>query len=87
MSIIKFTHLEPWQALPCSEKMTAKKEDKDPRGSEPVPQPWINRFSSLAGPRLREIFDRDLEETPPELVEQIERLRKAERELSGRKRK
>lgn len=52
-----------------------------------MPQPWINRFSSLAGPRLREIFARDLEETPPELVEQIERLRKAERELSGRKRK
>jgi len=67
--------------------MTAGKEDEDPPGNEPVPQQWINRFSSLAGPRLREIFDRDLEETPPELVEQIERLRKAERDWSGRKRK
>lgn len=67
--------------------MTTGKDDQAPPGSEPVPQPWINRFSSLAGPRLREIFARDLEETPPELVEQIERLRKAERELSGRKRK
>jgi hypothetical protein len=42
---------------------------------------WIDEFEKRAGPLLREIFEKDLGTTPPELIERIEMLRKAEKKL------
>lgn len=48
---------------------------------------WIDEFEKRAGPRLREIFEKDLGNTPPELIERIEMLRKAEKKLLNGKQK
>lgn len=48
---------------------------------------WIDEFEKRAGARLREIFEKDLGTTPPELIERIEILRKAEKKLLNREHK
>jgi predicted transcriptional regulator len=49
---------------------------------------WIYEFEKRAGPWLREIFKQDLGTIPPELIERIEMLRKAENKLlNGKPRK
>jgi len=45
---------------------------------------WIYEFSKRAGPLLREIFEKDWNETPREITEQLERLRQMERKLQKR---
>ena len=49
------------------------------RGAE-----WIYEFSKRAGPLLREIFEKDWNETPREITEHLERLRQIERKLQKR---
>ena len=46
---------------------------------------WLREFEKRAGEKLREIFDQDLQDTPPKLVEQLERLRQAEQKILTRK--
>ena len=48
---------------------------------------WLREFEKHAGEKLREMFDQDLQDTPPKLVEQLERLRQAEQKLLNRKSK
>ena len=48
---------------------------------------WLREFEKRAGEKLREIFDQDLQDTPPKLVEQLERLRQAEQKIITRKSK
>lgn len=48
---------------------------------------WLREFEKRAGEKLREIFDQDLQDTPPKLVEQLERLRQAEQKFLNRKSK
>ena len=48
---------------------------------------WLREFEKRAGEMLREIFDQDLQDTPPKLVEQLERLRQAEQQILNRKSK
>ena len=45
---------------------------------------WIYEFSKRAGPLLREIYEKDWNETPREITEQLERLRQIERKLQKR---
>lgn len=39
---------------------------------------WIFEFERIAAPRLKEIFEQDLDGTPKKIIEQLERLRLAE---------
>ena len=48
---------------------------------------WIEEFEKRAGLQLRAIFEKDITKTPPELIERIEMLRKAEKKLLNGKQK
>ena len=39
---------------------------------------WIFEFERTAAPRLKEIFEQDLDGTPKKIIEQLDRLRVAE---------
>ena len=42
---------------------------------------WIHEFGKKVRPRLREIFEKDLNSPPREITERFERLRQVERKL------
>ncbi len=46
---------------------------------------WLEEFQKKAGPRLRAIFEKDLNGLPKRIVDKIEELRKQERQLMARK--
>lgn len=46
-----------------------------------MPDRWVFEFRKRAGPKLRELFDVNSEEMPPEIVERLERLRQLEKKL------
>ena len=48
---------------------------------------WLQEFEKRAEEKLRETFDQDLQDAPPKLVEQLERLRQAEQKFLNRKSK
>ena len=39
---------------------------------------WVFQFERIAATRLKEIFEKDLDGTPKKIIEQLERLRRAE---------
>ncbi len=48
---------------------------------------WQEKFREKAGPRLRTIFERELNGLPKCIVDKIEELRRKEQEIMGRKEK
>ena len=47
-------------------------------------QDWFDGFQQKAAPRLREIFEKDLDGLPKVLIEKLEELRLAELKLLAR---
>jgi hypothetical protein len=45
---------------------------------------WLDEFKKGAAPRLKLIFEKDLDGMPPKLIQQLERLRQVENELLKR---